>query len=87
MERIYALDTPVRVMIALEDNPGDFPYVEWMGDHVLYRDSMYSLAFIHGKIQRHSTVIATTHEFDEVILYLEENDKREERKKGLEERE
>ena len=72
MEEVYSVGNPVQVMVILEDNPGAYPYVEWMGNHILYRDSMYSLALLNAEIKRHSMVIARSPEFDELILYVED---------------
>ena len=72
MEEIYSVEHSVQVMVIIEDNPGDYPYVEWMGNHILYRDSMYSLALLNAEIKRHSMVIARSSEFDELILFVED---------------
>ena len=77
LEEVYSVEHSVQVMVIIEDNPGDYPYVEWMGNHILYRDSMHSLALLNVEIKRHSMVIARSSEFDELILYVEDLEEKE----------
>ena len=81
MEEVYSAVNPVQVMVITEDVSGDYPYVEWMGNHILYRDSIYSIALLNSEIKRHSMVISRSSEFDELILYIEDLEEKENREK------